>query len=386
MLDDLDELDEDLDQLNGADDGEDEPESRSVRDSVEKAWEEHGGELTEDRKDARERRREERDERQERRNKDKSRSSVPEREGPAKQRGIAADRSGSVSPKADQAQAPTQASNEAPSIWWKNEGKALWDRLDPQAKSLLTQRENLITQGARQIQERYGGIHRLTQHLTPRFQRYGLTPDRGFANMASWFEAIENNPALGIRELAKLYNVDVRQLGAATPAPAPGASNGQPPPARPQSDPRIDHLFRWAQNLEQTRSTEVQQAKLTAWSPQKPHFAAVRSLMGDMLEHAVQAQDPRYLNDAGTDIDLDKLYEAAIRVHPEIGLKVIEEQAEARRRDQQARVAQARRAGGSLRPGTPGSAPLKGEQGKKLPKGSSVRAHLQQAWDELRSS
>jgi hypothetical protein len=385
--DDLDLLDREL----GTDDGDDEPKGRSIRDSLEKAWEDHGGELTEDRKEARERRREERDERQERRrggkDKDKPKGDGTGKASPFYSREAPkGDQGKQVSPQTDGQAAPDPASSEGPSAWWKKDGKELWDRLDPQARQLISQRENLMTQGARQLQERYGGIHRITQHLAPRFQRYNLAPERGFANMASWFEAIENNPAAGLRELAKLYKVDLTN-GVATPQPAPnGAPTGQTPQARPQADPRIDSLMRWAGEMQQTRRNEVQEAKLSAWSPNRPHFAAVRSLMGDLLENAVRSQDPRFMNDAGTDVDLDKLYEAAVRVHPEVGLQVIEEQAEAKRREQQARITQARRAGSSVRPGTPGSAPLKGEQQKKLSKGSSVRQHVQQAWDDLRSA
>lgn len=108
--------------------------------------------------------------------------------------------------------------------------------------------------------------------------------------------------------------------------------------------------------------------------------------MGDLLENAVRQQDPRFLNEAGTDVDLDKLYIHACLVHPEVGPQIVKERAEKERNERLARINQKRRAGASMRPGTPGGAPLKGEQPKKLPKGSGVRAHLIAAWDEARSA
>jgi hypothetical protein len=367
-------------------DDEDLPEKgQSVRDSIEKAWEDHGGELPEERKEARERRRDEKDNNASRVARDNGKES---REARGRDSREAPKRSGDPaklipSSTGEQSLASTPAI--APPTSWSAEAKAVWNKLHPSVQAAVNKRETEFENGRRQITERYGGIHRLTQALAPRFQRYNLSPDRGFANMASWFEAIENNPAAGIRELAKLYKVDLGQPGAAAPAQAQGAPNGTQ-----AIDPRIvrslQDLYQWRQNLEQTRSTEVQNAKLSAWSPNKPHFAEVRSLMGDLLENAVRNQDPRFLNEAQTDVDLDKLYKAAIQVHPELGVLEIKQAWEQEQREHGARVAQARRAGSSIRPGSPGSAPLKGEAPKKLPKGSSVRAHLQAAWDEARST
>ena len=383
MLDDLDQLDDEIldDQTDDRDDaGDDKP--RSIRDSVESAWEKHGGELTEERKDARERRREERDERRE---KDK-----PRERGDREKAVSPADRS-PKSGSQDGAPAPEQrdapAASMQPPNGWSPEAKAIWAKLPPAVQAAVTKRETDMTAGARQLQERYGGIHRMiTSELAPFSQKYNLPPAQVMANAVTWLQAIERDPINGLRQLAQLYKVDASKLGAAAPAPAPGAPNGVTPQARPNADPRIDHLVRWATTMEQTRRNEVQEAKLVSWSPNKPHFGEVRALMGDLLENAVRSQDPRFLNDAGTDVDLDKLYQAACQVHPEVGPQIIREQAEQERRQQQGRLNQKRRAGSSMRPGTPGSAPLKGEQPKQLKKGSSVRAHVQAAWDEARSA
>lgn len=364
----------------------DEPSGRSVRDSLEKAWEDHGGDLPEARKDARERRKEDR---QERNGRDRTETKggpkdaqgrFVSREAP---KGDPAQRDGAPAPDATR-DAPATSAIQPPN-GWSPEAKEAWSKLSPAVQAAVTKRETDMTNGARQLQERYGGIHRLSQALAPRFQRYNLTPDRGFANMASWFEAIETNPAHGISQLAKLYNVDVRQLGAQAPAAQPGvATNGQTPSPRP--DPRLDQLVNWARNLEQNRLNEVQQAKLSAWSPQKPHFAAVRQLMGDMLQISSDNRDPRFLNEAQTDVDLDKLYQAAIQSHPEIGPQVIREKLEEERKARQARVDRARQAGGSLRPGTPGSAPRVGEKSAKAKKGETARDTIRRVWDEMRSA
>jgi hypothetical protein len=343
------------------------PERLSVRDALEKSWKEAGGELPENRKsDSR---------KQSVEKSDSNRRDATAKGAPGKTERVTAE---SVEKPAAAPQ-PSSAPN-----GWSAEAKAEWSRLPPHVQAAVTKRETEMSAGARQLQERYGGIHKIVStQLTAPAQKYGLTPDRILENALSWFQVIEQNPAQGLAALARTYNIDASKLGTAAPAPANGASNGSPQQQQYQ-DPRVDQIARTVMEMQQRGQQDATQAELRQWSANKPHFDKVRLAMAQIVSGAAQLQDTSILTADGASVDLDKVYEKAIWMDPEIRSAVIKEQQEAARAARQQQADQARKAGSSVRPGTPGSGSARNGEVKPK-KGESVRDTIKRAMAELRS-
>jgi hypothetical protein len=345
------------------------PERLSVRDQIEKAWKEHGGELPESRREPR--KRPTRSELQPRKDKNSDRDATLQG-APVK-----------PDPTSDGGAAPAATS---PPGGWSTDAKADWSKLPPHVQAAITKRETDMSAGAKQLQERYGGIHRLvTGQLAAPAQKYGLTPDRILENAVSWFNEIERNPLDGLRKLAQLYRINGATASAASPSGQPNANPGQASSGQ-ISDPRIDTLIRVVTDMQNSQYTDAKQAELKAWSANKPHFESVRQVMAQIIAGAERLQDTSILDATGAAVDLDKVYERATWQVPEVRAAVLKEQATARRNAQTAQATQAGRAGVSVKPGTPGSG-QRGDGGTKpLPKGSPVRDHIKAAMAELRST
>lgn len=349
------------------------PERLSVRDSINKAWKEHGGELPESRQPKDDR---------DKPGHDKQPVAAADKGAPGRKGADKAPASVPVTTDRQGTEASPAPAGSAPSGWTK-EAQAEWGKLPPAVQAAITKREIDMSAGAKQLQERYGGIHKTVQTLAPTFQKLGVTPDRGLENMVSWFQTIEQNPLEGIKALAQTYKIDASKLGAALPAPAPnGSSNGQTQPSL--ADPRYDQLARTVAEMQHRGHQEAQNAELTAWSATKPHYQAVRQTMAQIVAGAAQMQDTSILSADGAKVDLDKVYDKAVWMVPEVRAAVLKENQEAARKARQAQVDNAKRAGSSVRPGTPGSGSSRNGEVKPK-KGESVRDSIKRAFSELRS-
>jgi hypothetical protein len=265
----------------------------------------------------------------------------------------------------------------------------VWDRLSPEDRALVTQRETLMTEGIRKIQQQYGGIHQVTQKLAPVFQKYGRTPDQGIQQMADWFEAIERNPAVALSELAKAYRIDITKLGASSlPANAGGQPgvNSNSPSIVPTNDPRIEQLtqaVRSMQAADQVRQRTATVEGLKAWGKTKPHFDKVRLAMAHVVHVASLTNDPGIWDQDGR-LNLDAVYDKAIWMVPEVRDQILKEQQEAARAERKAKTEKSRRAGSSLKTGSPGTTFRKPNSGQS-PSGSTLRDDIMSAIEELRS-
>src|SRR5258708_18606092 len=205
---------------------------------------------------------------------------------------------------------------------WSNEAKTEWSKLPPHVQAAVTKREQDMTVGAQKLQERYGGIHKTVTETAPWFQRHNLTPDQGIQRLSEWYRVLEHIPVEGLQALAKSYNIDLSKLGAAVPQPQ---VNGVTPPA----DPRIDQLIARVgsfESAETVRQQSATQEALKSWANGKTHYEAVRSVMGQIIAGAVQMQDASIMDSTGQRIDLDKIYEKAIWMVPEVRALVQKEQ------------------------------------------------------------
>jgi len=277
------------------------------------------------------------------------------------------------------------ATGDAPKSWTK-EAQAQWAGLPQWARDQISKRENDMAAGAAQLKQRYGAISELTQRALPMFQKYGRDANQGMEQIVSWFEAIERNPQIAIAELAKSYNVNLNATGP-TPTAQPGASPTQNPTQAQPSDPRIDQILRRLgqyESAEQTRQQSATNESLKAWAANKPHFEAVRNVMGLIVAGAAQRKDDTLLKPDGQ-WDLDKIYDMATGAVPEVRATMEREAAEARAADRKAKAEEARRRAASVRPGAPGNAGPAGHNSHRPPKGASVRDSIKSAIEELRS-
>jgi len=277
------------------------------------------------------------------------------------------------------------ATGEAPKSWTKD-AQAQWNSLPQWARDQIAKRENDMAAGAAQLRQRYGAIHETTQRAEPMFQRHGLDANQGIDRIVQWFEAIERNPQVGIAELAKAYRVNLNATGP-TPTAQPGATPTPNPTQAQPSDPRIDQILqRLGQydRAEQTRQQSATNESLKAWSANKPHFEAVRNVMGLIVAGAAQRKDDTLLKPDGQ-WDLDRIYDMATGAVPDVRAAMEREAAEARAADRKAKAEEARRRASSVRPGAPGSAGPAGHNSGKPPKGASVRDSIKSAIEELRS-
>lgn len=284
------------------------------------------------------------------------------------------------------AAAPTTGDSGAPSAapnGWTDAAKAEWAKLPPAVREAVTKRETDMTEGARQLQARYGPIYQLTndQTIVGAAQKYGVSREQLLQNGFSWMIAVERNPAAGILGLCQAYKIDPKTLTAASAA-QPGV---QGTTTQPQ-DPRVAQLEQRLNAFEQTRQTEAnatQQAAIASWSKDKKHFERVRPTMVQVIQIAAMQNDMSIL-DAQGNVDLNKVYARAVRLHDDVFNDVLRESRSKRQSDQTAEAQKARRTAASVQSGSPAGTQGDGEE-KPLPKGSSVRAHIQQAMARVRA-
>jgi len=321
--------------------GSESPKGQSVKDAVRSAWDKHSAEEDSPKPEPR----------------------LERRSSPVERRDAA------PKPESAPVTKPTDTSpSSAPPQGWSSEAKADWVKLPPSVQAAVTKRETDMTEGAKQLQTRYGGIHKAVQDLGPIFQKLNVAVDKGFENMVSWFRAIEANPKETIVALAKQYNVD---LGA-----APSATSTNP------SDPRLDSVLAEVNALKSADSVRQQVAlndRLNAWSATKPHFEAVRGAMANIVNGALASNDTSILDSNGNP-DLDKVYDQAIWLVPEVREKVLAEQAAASAEARRAVATKSRTAASSVKPRPPGDG-AKTQLGPK--KGESVRDSIKRVWGEI---
>jgi hypothetical protein len=245
---------------------------------------------------------------------------------------------------------------EAPKGWTK-EAKDAWGTLPPHVQAAVSKRETDIAEGIKKIQERYGPVHAAVTSAADMMQKYQQTPASFVERVVEWAKAIDRNPAGAITELAKQYKIDLTKLGSPTQAnmAATTQQNGTAQPAA--HDPRIDGLLSKVQSFEAAEQARQQSATtevLKSWAKDKPHFEKVRPAMSQIVAGAMQMQDSSIL-DANGRIDLDKVYDQAVFMVPEVREEILKEQRKAQQDATREAAKKAKRAGVSAKPSAPPS-------------------------------
>ena len=354
---------------------------KSVADSIKSAWREHSGDegLAEKPVSGRESGRERgADGKFVKAEQDETHTAKPLNQEDGKGTGI--------EPTAGGAGAPSPSSPTAPN-GWNEAAKAEWVKLPPAVRDAVTKRETDMNLGAQQLQQRYGPIYNLTQDQTiaQAATKYGVSREQLLSNGFSWMIAVERNPAAGILGLCQAYKIDPKTLATAAPAAQQLSVQGTTTQTN-INDPRVAQLEQRLNAFEQTRQTEAnatQQAAIAHWSKDKKHFERVRPTMVQVIQIAAMQNDASILDGQGN-VDLNKVYARAVRLHDDVFNDVLRESRSKRQQDQTAEAQRARRTAASVSSGSPAGTEGDGEE-KPLPKGSSVRQHITAAMRRVRA-
>lgn len=291
--------------------------------------------------------------------------------------------------------------------FWKTKGKDTWDKLDKAAQQAILNREQEVSEGFRQISQRFQPLAEVEKVLAPRLQSIqsaGYQPAQIVDRLFQYMEALGNQDQRiklnTLKDLARSFGVDIKQLAPKQVRQNPDGEvieeedntleydPNTPPPWFGQYAQNIESQVKTVTDLFEAQKREAANVVVSNWAKDKEYYADVRQLMGQLIQSgAVPLKDGQ--------IDLDGAYEAACKVHPQVSAqiqqkKVAQEQAAAKARaakaekDRAAKVAAARRASVGIRPNA--ASANSGASNKlngKTPK-LSVRDSIRAAMDEAR--
>lgn len=278
---------------------------------------------------------------------------------------------------------PQRDINRAPSTW-KPAARSMWDKVDPAIRAEIHRRESDFQNGQAQLIPDATMGRELRQVIDPyraMIEAEGGTPARAVADLfrtaAIFRTGTQAQKLQAIAVVADQFRVDLTPLLNAVQARNGGqpAPQGQQPQGQPQQfrDPRVDQILQ-QQNEEKRIATQREQQQtesaVTRWmnemdaqgNPKREYLNDVINEMSALVPQ-IRAADPSMTHVQA----LDAAYDRAIWAHPEIRtLLANKQQADLdakRKAENQARVADARRAG-SVNVPRRGSIPSPGKPGK----------------------
>jgi hypothetical protein len=233
---------------------------------------------------------------------------------------------------------------------WKPGAREAWASVPPDVRAEVYRREK---EAARVVQESHQArgvteyVQQLHQRYAPALQAEGvdvLTAAGNLMDLSSRLRFGQPHEKAAIAaQIIRGYGVDVEALA--------NALDGQQQPQQrqqPMMDPRVDQLLEELNSVKQQRAEAVQQkavGEVEAFGEGKEFFTDVREDMADILEVAARRK---------IDLSLEQAYERACKMQPDIA-KVLEAREAAKRAGTgRQSTQQARLAASSVR-GTPGT-------------------------------
>lgn len=229
-------------------------------------------------------------------------------------------------------------------VSWTAEQKAKWATLPPDTQAYIAQRDKesheAISRAGQQIKA-FEPIGKVIEQFTHVFQKNGLQPHEGIARMLAVNEMLEANPETAIREIARVYGVNLQ-----------GKSDEQN--ASPESQ-RIAELEARLAKQESHLTAQMRQKQqaeeqalareIADFAKDKPHFESVRKVMAGLMQ-------------SGAAETMQEAYERAVYADPTIRQAILAEEAtkaEAKRKEEEAkRVSAAKKAAGVNVKSSPG--------------------------------
>jgi hypothetical protein len=255
---------------------------------------------------------------------------------------------------------------------WSIQAKASFDALPPPVRDAIAKREAEVSHGFQQYQERYRPLDQYVEIAS----RAGTTLPDAIQAWMNAEELLHRDFDQGMRSLCEHYNVDPRALaafwlggnGSQQPQQYQGQGGQMPHPVQQEIYALKNELAAFRRDQEEQQFSGVM-SEVNAFQakPENKYFANVRPFMAQLIR-------------SGAANGLEDAYEQACWSHPEIRQLQINAQVEARTQANRGKASEARRAAGSLNPGSP----LPGAtQGRNSGKSQSVRDDLLETWDAL---
>jgi hypothetical protein len=235
-----------------------------------------------------------------------------------------------------------QPAIEAP-ISWSAEQKAKWASLPPDTREYIAQRDKesheAISRAGQQIKA-FEPIGKVIEQFAHVFQQNGLQPHDGIARMMAVNEMLETDAPSAIRELARVYKVNLGN----EPASEANPENARIAELEAKLNKVTSHLT--AQQRQQLDAENRTLAREIAdFAKDKPHFESVRKVMAGLMS-------------SGAAETMQDAYEKAIYADPTIrqSLQVDAQKAaeEKRKADEAERVKKAKAAAGVNVKSSPG--------------------------------
>jgi hypothetical protein len=242
------------------------------------------------------------------------------------------------------------------------------DAILKQEESVQTAKGDWASKGQR--------LNRYEEVVAPHRERislHGVDEFTWLQRLAAAETVLDRNPIEGITYLARLYGVNLTNIGQQT-------NGGQQAAPQPQYDPALQNLFGQVQTLQQTLQQQTQAQEQARQAEAATEIQAFRNDPKNLYFDDVAGQIGAILQ-AGQANTLQEAYEAAIWASPVIRPLLMKEQTAQADRDRQAadraKAQAAARASGSVT-GAPGPASAPGAAGSKGSLSADIRhAHAQ---------
>lgn len=220
------------------------------------------------------------------------------------------------------------AAKEAAPLWFKNE-YGEWEKLHPDFRKALTQREKDFAQGIEKHSTAAKAWEPINEALRPHMQELaaaGSNPQQYVGQLIEADKYLRKDPVQALNWLAQNYlgqGWDIRAL--ADWMDQQGVQTQKIDPVKQE----LEQLRQQVQNLSQAPVRQQQEAinkTVSEWSRDKPHFADLERIMMGQIQADPEVRDRFRANPVAT---LDSLYEQASWAHPVIRERILADQRKA---------------------------------------------------------
>lgn len=261
----------------------------------------------------------------------------------------------------------------APPPGWSVAGKAAFQSLPDAVKADVVKRERDASEGFKRYEGMASTMRQFEQVLQPRmarFEEHGITPVQGVSRLFAAFDALEHDTPRALVTLANEAGINLAEL-AGLQQSGQQPQNGAQPQGQPEfRDPRLDSVVKYINDMRQQDLIYERETADTA-------IAAFAADAKNVFFENVRPQMVRLLSTPGGPQSLKDAYDMACAMNPEVSEALLSQRVADKLKEQsqaqQARVSQARRAGGSLN-----GAPSPGSMGTAAPK-DNLREELRAA-------
>jgi len=234
--------------------------------------------------------------------------------------------------EANQEEAP-KASAIPPPQSWNAEAKAQWDKIPPEARNYIAQREGEVHKAISRLGQYARDMEPIGQVINAyadRLQQLNTSPQAYINNLATMDVWLTRDPVGAMKKIAETYKVDLSSI--ADPFAFPADPQQQQTTAQLEAaNQRIAYLEQLVGDTRQRvvgREAQEHQARQSAYEQQIEEFfsdkADVRELVDDIELHIqrLRRSDPNLT----TKQTLEQAYERARWAHPATRQKLMDEQ------------------------------------------------------------